>query len=348
MAAPSPSELARKFLSGIKADRLAPIYYVHGVETYLLDHAIDTIVKTALPNGINDFNYELFHGKDVQVEQLYNAVEMLSFMGGKRVVVLRDLQEMDLKQFAAMADYLTNPSPSTCFVVHAVTSQKSIDGRQGVIKKLKKAAEVGEFKAFYERDAEQFLRKQANQRNISLDNDASGYLIGCVGTTLADLNQALDKLDLFLGNSDQMRSVNKDTVSQIIAETRLNDVFELTDAFGDKRLEDALHLLDRLMHMGEPAIKINQMIARHFRILLKLKDPSIRNAGRQERAKAVGVSAYFLKDYQRHSGKFTTPQLKSIMTRLLHVDEALKSSKLSDQTILEHMMIDLIFDQQHA
>ena len=48
MASQSPSDLARKLFSSIKPDKLAPIYFIYGVESYLLDRAIDAIIKAAL------------------------------------------------------------------------------------------------------------------------------------------------------------------------------------------------------------------------------------------------------------------------------------------------------------
>lgn len=342
------SDAARDFFKTLAAGAVAPVYYVHGEESYLLDKAIEAIVKRALPKGANDFNYELFYGKDVDVEHLYASVETLSFMGGVRVVVLRDLQDIDLRQFASMESYFKNPSPTTCLVIHAMTSKKSVDGRQGVVKKLKKAATVAEFKAFYENDAEQFVRKQARARGMTIDGAGAAYLVEAIGTGLAQLDMALDRLDLYLGKSDHTREVGKEGVAKIITQTRVNTIFELTDALGDQRLEDALNVLERTMHMGEPAIKINQMVARHFRILLMLKDPSIRNAGKSERAKAVGVSPFFLKDYQRHANKFSVSQLKIIMTDILEVDVALKSSRLKDQTIMERMIIDMILRTKRA
>jgi len=167
-------------------------------------------------------------------------------------------------------------------------------------------------------------------------------LVEAVGTSLAELDKALDKLDLYMGAQDPSRTIEVEMIHEIIAQTKINSVFELTDALGDKRAEDALKILDKMMLMGESAIMINQMVARHFRILLKLKDPSVRNAGSSERAKAAGVSPYFLKDYQRHADKFSGPQLRQIMAELLITDMALKSSKLSDKTIIEALLLKIV------
>lgn len=340
---PRPSDLARQFFTTIaKASQVEPVYYLYGEESYLLDRAVEALVKAAAPEGVNDFNYDGFYGKDVSIEQLCSAVETLPFMCKRRVVLVRDVQEMDIKQLEGLGDYLDNPSPSTCLILHAMTAQKSIDGRSSIVKKLKKVAQSFEFKAFYENEVEQFLHKQASLRQMRITDAAAAHLVEAVGTSLAELDKALDKLDLYMGAQDSARTIEVEMIHEIIAQTKINSVFELTDALGDKRAEDALNILDKMMLMGESAIMINQMVARHFRILLKLKDPSVRNAGNAERAKAAGVSPYFLKDYQRHADKFSGPQLRQIMAELLITDMALKSSKLSDKTIVEALLLKIV------
>lgn len=342
-ARPKASDLARQFFTSIaKTDQIATIYYLYGDESYLLDRAVEALLKAAAPEGLNDFNYNAFYGKDVQLEQLCSAVETLPFMCKRRVVLVRDSQEMDLKQLEGLADYFDNPSPSTCLILHAMTAQRSLDGRSSIVKKLKKAAQCFEFNTFQEGEVDQFIQKQASQRSLRMSEEATAYLIEAVGTSLSELDKALDKLDLFLGPSDKPRTVEAATVNEIVAQTKINTVFELTDALGDKKTEEALNILDKMMLNGEAAIMINQMIARHFRILLKLKDPSVRNAGQNERAKAAGVPSFFLRNYQRHADKFSTPQLHQILTELLATDMALKSSKLSDKTILESLLLKIV------
>lgn len=343
MAKSSPSDIATQFFTKVnRAKEPEMIYYLHGEESYLLDHAVQAVIDLAAPDGLNDFNYDAFHAKDASGDALRAAVETLPFMCKRRIVLLRDLQVMDLKRLDALEDYFTNPSPTTCLIIHAMTAEKKVDGRLGIIKKLKKAADVCEFKSFYSKDVEDFIKKRARVRNMRLDHDAIAYFGEAVGSKLADLDAALEKLDLFVGNSDQTRDVHLSQVKEIIADTKVNSVFDLTDALGERHMQDALHILDKMMLSGEPAIMINQMIARHFRIIAKLQDPSIRNAGRNERASAVGVSPYFLKDYDRHARKFSAEKTEHILEHLVDVDMQLKSSKLADHLILEKLVFDIM------
>ncbi len=342
MAKKGPRDVANAFFRSITSKQpLAPIYYVWGEESYLLDRAVEALCKAAAPDGLNDFNYELLRGKETNGSKLRSAAEMLPFMCPKRVVVLRDFQEMETSQLEALSDYFEDPNPSTCLIIHAMTAQRKPNGRLGIMKKLKKVATTCEFSAFKDYEAGQFLSKQAARRKLDLDRGVDAHILAAVGTRLADLDQALEKIDLYLGGEGKRR-VTRDDVGQVIAQTKTETVFALTDALGDRKLEEAMRILDRMMLMGESAIGINTMIARHFRILAKLHDPTLRSASKGDQAKGAGVHPFFLKDYARHSRAFPPRDVERILEHLVETDRLLKSSKLSDRTLMEGLLLEVL------
>ncbi|MFW5967462.1 MAG: DNA polymerase III subunit delta, partial [Persicimonas sp.] len=161
---------------------------------------------------------------------------------------------------------------------------------------------------------------------------------------LAELDQALSKIDLFVGDMDKSpRPVDDELVREVVAHTKVHTVFDLTDELGERDFEGAARILDNMLLHGESPIGILAMIARHFRILSRLHDPSVRTLGRNEKARAVGVVPFFLKDYQRHASKFSLTEIESLRERFLETDSALKSSGLDDRTVLERLLFDICF-----
>ena len=345
-------EERRELFRHLKSGDLAPIYYIHGPDGFMLDAAVDAIVEAALPEGPNDFNFDKFRGKDAAVDQVRAACETLPLMSKRKLVLVRDLQEMPTAELEELADYFADPSPSTCLVFHAMTAQKSIDGRLGAVRKLKKAAQTYEFKAFYENELDDFIGRQAARRGLSLDRGASAYLVEAVGTDLASLDGALEKVDLYLGapagGASGPRRVEADDVRTIIAETRIHNVFALTEALGARQFEKALKVLDGMLVAGESPIGAAAMIARHFRIVAKLHDPEVRRMSKNDKARAVGVSPYFLRDYDADAQRFSRPEIERIRQRLVETDLALKSSRLSDRAIMEGLLYDICFRDDHA
>lgn len=338
------ADRARSFLRNIKNEEPAPIYYIYGEETYLLDKALEAITEAVCPKGTNDFNYDVFRGRDIDGEAVLSAVEMLPMMADRRLVVVLDYQEVSPTELEPLEDYFKDPSPKTCLVVHARTIRKKVDGRLGIVRKLKKAAKHCEFEPLYENELGPFLNREAKKRGLRLGRDASAYLIDAVGTRMAELAQALEKIDLYLGESDHgPRRVTADDARQVVARTRNRSVFDLTDALGDRHYQTAMEVLDRMLLDGDPPLVITHMIARHFRIVARLQDPALQQASNKKAASAVHVPPYFVDDYRRHGRAFARQEVQGILNRLLDVDVALKSSPIPDRVVLEQLLTDICF-----
>jgi DNA polymerase-3 subunit delta len=314
---------------------------VHGPDAYMLDVALDALRDAVAPEGLNDFNYDFFRGRDVDGDVLRSACEMLPMMSRRKLVLVRDAQEINPKELESLEEYFKDPAPSTCLVFHAFTADKSLDGRLKGVKLMRKAANEFELKGFYENELDDVLAREAKRKGLQLDRAGTAYLVEAVGTDLGELVRALEKVSLYVGarpDSGSLVDASYDDVREIIAETRVHNVFKLTEMLGQRDFEASLHALDGMLSAGEPALRITSMIARHFRIVDKLHDPEIRRASRNDKARAVGVVPFFLKDYERDANRFSIEDCRHVRKLLLEVDTGLKSSRLPDRAIMEHLL----------
>lgn len=336
---------ARNFFRHLSPKNIAHVYFVHGQETYLLDKAVEAILDAAAPEGLNDFNYDVFHGKSATGDAIRQAVEMLPMMTRRRIVLVRNFQEIPVGEWEILKDYLENPSPTTCLIIHARTGEKALDGRSAFIKKLKSVAETCEFKSLYENEVGSFISKQAGRRGMRLHRDAEAYLVEAIGTDLAGIDTALEKVDLYIGADPEgkPRMVDVSQVEAVVANTKARSVFELTDALGKRDFQEALLILERMMLAGEAPILISHMVARHFRILAKLHDPSLRNAQAKDAASALRLSPFFMRDYQRQARAFAPDETMRILEAMLSIDTALKSSRLPERVIMEKLLHSVCF-----
>lgn len=330
----------RAIFSHLKKEALSAVYYVHGPDAYMLDRAVEAITEAAAPEGLNDFNYDMFRGRDVDGDLLRSACEMLPMMSKRKVVLVRDAHEMNVKELEALIDYFEDPSPSTCLIFHAMTADKSLDGRLKGVKAMRKAAAEFELKGFYENELDDVVAREAGRRGMRLDRAGTAYLIEAVGTDLGELVRALEKVSLFVGalpGGDLIPTTYED-VSAIIAETRVHTVFKLTEELGKRNFEASLHVLDGMMASGEPALRITSMVARHFRIVDKLHDPEVRRMNRNDKARAVGVVPFFVNDYDRDASRFSIADCQKVRELLLEIDLGLKSSGLPDRALMERLL----------
>lgn len=324
----------KELFKALKKGKIAPLYYLHGPDVFMLETAVDAIVAAALPEGPNDFNFEKFRGGDSSPEAVRNAAETLPFMTKRRVVVVRDVQEFSAPELEDLIEYFEDPAPTTCMVVVAT---KKLHGGTRAAKALSKSAEEFEFTELKEWEVGDIVKRNARQIGFEIDEGATAYLVEALGTDMAALMGALEKIDLFIG--PERRQATVEDVSEIVADTRVKTVFDLTKAVGTRSMGDALKILDRMLIAGEEAIGINAMVARHFRIVGKLHDPDITSLQKNDMARAVGAHPYFLDEYRADARRFSKSEVIEIRRRLMQTDFALKSSRLSDRTIVEGLLV---------
>ncbi|MEO1268994.1 MAG: DNA polymerase III subunit delta, partial [Myxococcota bacterium] len=246
MAKKKGSDAARDFFRELKrTETPKPIYIVFGEETFMLDLAMKELTELVLPGGINDFNYDVFYAREVDAHKVISACETLALFGGSRLVILKDIQWMSAADLKPLTSYLDDPSPTTTLVCHGVTTTRALTKTTGFYRKARKVGGVQEFKALREWEVGRFLRVQAGKRKLELSREAEDALIGSVGTDLATLDMALEKLDLYLGpnGGGGVRRVTEEMLQGVVATTRSHEIFELTEAIASQNLGQSMVLL---------------------------------------------------------------------------------------------------------
>lgn len=335
---------ARAFFKELRAAKEpAPFYLLFGEEAFLLDLALGEVIKAVLPQGINDFNFDQFYGKEVQGDRVVSACDTLALMGGRRLVLVKDIATVPTPQLTPLADYLQNPSPSTTLVCHGLTVAKKLVKTTRFWKQGKKVGVVQEFAPLREWEVGDFLKRQARKRGLVLDHDAEDALIKSVGTDLASLDAALEKVDLYIGPAadKQSRAVSPEVLQEVIAVTRTREIWDLTDAIGKRDVQATLELLHIMLEQGQSPIGINMMVARHFRQLWQVKLGARRGMNKNEIASSAGMSPFFVDRYRQAGQKFSESALEHTLQVALSTDRKLKSSRLSDRILLEQMVMEV-------
>ena len=126
-----------------------------------------------------------------------------------------------------------------------------------------------------------------------------------------------------------------------ITETHQRDVFELTDAVGERKLSRALSFLHNLIQNGQPPPLIVHMLARHFRILSKAREIEGRMMDRAEIARYLGVNPFYANNYVRQAKNFSRQELRKSFQKLSRCDREIKSSRLPRERVLERAIISI-------
>ena len=154
------------------------------------------------------------------------------------------------------------------------------------------------------------------------------------------LAKELEKTLLYAGKN---KSVSERDVAEVVGESKLENVFALTDALKTKNPEKALRLLNNQIDHGEEPIKILGTIAWQLRMIWEVKHYQQKNLPSDQIAKAMGANPYVVEKALQHTRRFSTQQLRSGYLELIKADRNLKSTSKDPMAVMQTLILNLCY-----
>lgn len=312
-----------EFNKVVEKGEIGPLYLLYGDEPYLVERAVKRLLERAVDPGFRDFNLNVFYGNECKGEEVFGAAQTLPMFADRRVVLVKKGGELSAAAQELLLPYLQDPSPSTCLILQA----EKVDGRKKFFADFKKKGEAVEFKRPYENQLGPYVRDEVKGAGKRIDPSAADLLGFLVGTNLQELASQVEKLCIYCGSKDV---IGLDDVRAIVSDTKVESVFEFTDALGAKDLARALRMLTSLFKDGEVPIRILGAVARHFRQLWQVREMLDRKVPQAELGKATGINPYFLKKVTDQARNYQVAELRVIFGKMLDLDLAFKSGGRSE------------------
>ena len=325
-----------KLILQISKGQIEPFYFLYGPEIFYQTEIIQTLIKQWIADDNRDFNLETFDAQESTVNHWLGSAKTISFLGGIKLVIVRNLHEAipQDKEAQALIDYVENPIPEACLVV---TSNK-IDRKRKLFKILTGLKTAIACEAPKENELINWLRKRAEESNYSLSTNAARFLVNRVGARPGILAKELEKTLLYAGAN---KSISEREVAEVVGESKTENVFALTEALKTKNSETALRLLNNQINQGEEPIKILGTIAWQFRMIWEVKHYQNKKLPSGQIAKAMGANPYVVDKALQHTGRFSTKQLRTSYLELAKADRSLKSSSQDPLAVMQTLILNL-------
>lgn len=246
-------EIAR----GIRAGNVASVYCLMGDEPYYIDRMEAYITETVMPQANRDFDMELLYGSDVDAVRVADACRQFPMLGERRLVVVREFQQMRTSQDALVA-YCKSPSPSTVLVL--CNKNGVLDKRKLLYKVIEKQGVVLESKRVYEKSLPAFIQNYLKVSKKDIEPKAVQMLVDHVGTDLMRMSAELDKLLVAMPVGE-----SRVTATLVEAQTGMSkdfNNFELIAALAKKQKSQAaviLRYLDKNPRSFALPVTLSQM-----------------------------------------------------------------------------------------
>ena len=263
--------------------------------------------------------------------EVINACNTLPCMAQRRIVLVKGAHHYSLNHLKSFITYLQSPSPTTIliFTGEGMPTDFIRDTKDNAFH-LKRPSQG---------DTPQWIRRIAQELGKEIAPEAVAFLREAVGGDLQGLRNELAKISLYIGDK---KRIEVQDVEGVVSEIRVNTIFELTRALGERDLKKAFRVLGTIWESGEPPLKILGMISRQFRHLLMTKEILAHGGGTAEVKKQVGTTnPYYLKELSSQAKGFSQQALQRTLRNLWETDLSLKRSPLPKRLILEGLVIKL-------
>lgn len=326
----------KEALQQISQGKIADFYFLHGEERFFHTEIMHALVKKLIDPDNREFNLETFEAKDSSVSDWVSAIKTLSFLGGTKVVIVKNLHEITLppKDCEALLEYTNNPLPETCLIL---TADKA-DRKKKIFKALTKHAGAVACDAPGEMTLIPWIKKRALAQGYDLSPDAARQMVEKTGAKPGVLAVELEKLMTYAGKD---RAISDKEVLAMVGDIKQENPFLLTEALKEKNAQQALALLHNQLGHGEEPLKILGTIVWQLRVIWEVKNYQSQKLPPARIAQEMGAKPFMVEKALKHTGNFSQRELISNFKDLVQADRLLKTSGQPSQGILESLILNL-------
>jgi DNA polymerase III subunit delta len=325
-----------------------PVYFLYGPEDYLIEEEIQELLNRTLSQKERGFNFHLFNGEEHSIQEIVQTAQTLPMFSQYRFVLISEADHMDELKVEVLMEYIKNPSPTTFLVLHGQTVGPLKKHR----KEIEKVGKVTEYSRLKGRGLVSWMKNRMKEKGKTLSEEAANYLVEVVGDHLHDLENALEKVFLSVG---EKRTIELSDMEEITTEVKISTVFDLTDAIGRQNLEKALGILEKAMEskaivfrkeeegskFGDPIPFLLSMMAKQYWSMLVIKQMSSHHRDAGELAKELGTSLWNIKKLMDQGKHFPEASLQEGILKCHQTDLAIKRSRGPKDLLMEKLVIDL-------
>lgn len=322
-----------QILSQIKRAEYAPVYLLMGTEPYFIDQVSNALIENVVDETARDFDLTIMYGKESHPDQIIEAAKRFPMLGKHQLIVVKEAQYLD-RTLELLIPYLESPQPQTILVI--CYKNKVVDKRKKIYKAFQSAGVVLSTKPLYENQVAQWISEEVKNNNLKITPQSSALLIAYLGTELGKINSELNKLK---HNLESNSEITPDLIERHIGISKDFNSFELQKALVTRNISHCYRIIQSMSAnpSQHPLPLIIGALFNFFQRLFMFHSLS----STDDAPKILGVSPFFIKDYQSASQHFSMRQTAKVLEVLKEFD--LKSKGVgADNLPLKELLKEMV------
>ncbi|MFC1966101.1 DNA polymerase III subunit delta [Chloroflexota bacterium] len=328
------------------------LYILSGQDDFSINQTLDEIKRDIGDQEFLAASTTTLDGLKVVPDQLRTVCETAPFLGGKRLVIIRELLErFETKGKARRrkkAARATNQSDeyklfSTCIgsipdSTELVLIANRISSDNPLFKELSSKAVVKSFPLLKDAQLRQWIQRRVVEEGGSISPPTVNLLTKLVGSNLWIMASEINKLVLFtLG-----RRIEEEDVKAVVSYTQQVSVFAMVDAILEFKAVLAEQSLQQLLKIGYAPVYLLTMLSRQVQMIVRAKELKNQRISMAEIQSKLGLTAEFaLRKTLEQASRYSLSRLKEVYVRLLETDLSIKTGKYNAELALNILVAEL-------
>ena len=332
------------FRKSLKQGTISRCYILYGQERYLREHYTQELRKTVLGQEDDPFNLRQYEGKDLDLDELSEAVDAYPSFAERTLVEVRDfdLFHCDEEKTKRLIAILQDLPEYCCLVFLFDTLEYKTDNRKKSLSEAVKNCAVSvQFPVQGQGELTKWVIRHFAAHKKEISREDASYLIFLCGSLMEGLLNEIGKISVYAKGSTVTRE-DIDAVAVPVVEAQ---VYRLANALSSKRYEEAAELMHKLFQLNTEPIAINAMIGSQLRRLYAAKLVKDNGGDAAKLAQILkGEKEYSCQQNLRICGGFSAAWYRSALRRCAELDYRLKSSSGDGEEMLKSLFLQLAGD----
>jgi DNA polymerase-3 subunit delta len=327
--------LCRQIVKDAREGVFKSVYLLMGEEPYYVDMVCDAILEHCLDESEKDFNQTVCYGADVTADAVITAARRYPMFAERQLVVLKEAQMM--KGIEELALYCQNPLESTVLVI--AMHGASADKRKSLYKTVSKIGVVVDSPALKDYEMARWISMFYQTKGLQIAPDAAALLAEHAGTDLGKI--AIETTKMLKNLPEGTTHITASDIEKNVGISRQFSIFELTKELSCRNSAKALRIAAYIGSAAKFAMPmaVSALYTHFYRILkygaLLMSNPK---PGNDQKAKVLGVSPYFISEYDTAVRNYPVKKAMAAIALLKEYDYKGKGGEVGEATAAQLMV----------
>ena len=330
----------KQLIADLQAGIFKPVYLLTGEENYYIDVVSDYFENKVIDESTRDFDQTVVYGRDTTMAAVINDAKRYPMMSPVHLVIVKEAQDIETKQWELLATYLQKASEKGVIVF--CYRHKKLDKRTAVYKAIDKYGCVYETPKVWENQVPRWIADQVKSNGFSISDKATLMLAEYLGADLGKIANELSKLYPLLPANG---AITEQLIEDQIGISKDYNVFELQKAIG-RRDPVMCNRIVNYFAANPKKNPIQLVLPILYGYFLKVMFyHQLEN--KSDAAKVLGCAPSFVQDYAVAASNYKLGKLATCIGYLYDTDLRSKGVRNSGSVTDGELLKELIFKVIH-